>query len=175
VRDPESLQAVPRDGETLGEVMFRGNVVMKGYLKEQNREPRRRSPAAGFIPGDSRRHPSRRLYPAQGPLQGHHSFPAARIFPRSRSEDALYKHPARCKLSPWSPSPTRNGADAVRRSLELKSGATATARGAHRLVPGENLAAYKMPRATWCSAGNPRKRAPEKFKNSSCGIGLKAV
>src|SRR5580658_4432684 len=33
VLDPETMQSVPRDGETLGEVMFRGNVVMKGYLK----------------------------------------------------------------------------------------------------------------------------------------------
>ncbi len=32
VRDPKSLSPVPADGETLGEVMFRGNVVMKGYL-----------------------------------------------------------------------------------------------------------------------------------------------
>jgi len=35
VLDPETLQPVPRDGETLGEVMFRGNVVMKGYLKNK--------------------------------------------------------------------------------------------------------------------------------------------
>jgi fatty-acyl-CoA synthase len=33
VRDPETMEAVPQDGETIGEVMFRGNVVMKGYLK----------------------------------------------------------------------------------------------------------------------------------------------
>ena len=33
VRDPETMQPVPRDGETIGEVMFRGNIVMKGYLK----------------------------------------------------------------------------------------------------------------------------------------------
>ena len=33
VLDPETMQPVPRDGQTLGEVMFRGNVVMKGYLK----------------------------------------------------------------------------------------------------------------------------------------------
>jgi len=33
VLDPESLTAVPADGETIGEVMFRGNVVMKGYFK----------------------------------------------------------------------------------------------------------------------------------------------
>ena len=33
VLDPLSLEAVPADGATLGEVMFRGNIVMKGYLK----------------------------------------------------------------------------------------------------------------------------------------------
>ena len=33
VIDPDTMQAVPADGETLGEVMFRGNIVMKGYLK----------------------------------------------------------------------------------------------------------------------------------------------
>jgi fatty-acyl-CoA synthase len=33
VLDPETMQSVPADGQTLGEVMFRGNVVMKGYLK----------------------------------------------------------------------------------------------------------------------------------------------
>ncbi|MBB3017986.1 fatty-acyl-CoA synthase [Microvirga lupini] len=33
VLDPMTMQPVPADGQTLGEVMFRGNVVMKGYLK----------------------------------------------------------------------------------------------------------------------------------------------
>ena len=33
VLDPETMQPVPRDGETIGEIMFRGNVVMKGYFK----------------------------------------------------------------------------------------------------------------------------------------------
>ena len=33
VLDPETMQSVPNDGETMGEVMMRGNVVMKGYLK----------------------------------------------------------------------------------------------------------------------------------------------
>jgi fatty-acyl-CoA synthase len=33
VLDPETMREVPRDGETIGEVMFRGNIVMKGYLK----------------------------------------------------------------------------------------------------------------------------------------------
>ncbi|HNX72272.1 acyl-CoA synthetase [Rivihabitans pingtungensis] len=35
VRDPITLEAVPADGETMGEVMFRGNLVMKGYLKNE--------------------------------------------------------------------------------------------------------------------------------------------
>jgi fatty-acyl-CoA synthase len=35
VIDPETMQEVPRDAETIGEVMFRGNIVMKGYLKNE--------------------------------------------------------------------------------------------------------------------------------------------
>ena len=35
VIDPETMREVPRDGETIGEVMFRGNIVMKGYLKNE--------------------------------------------------------------------------------------------------------------------------------------------
>jgi fatty-acyl-CoA synthase len=33
VLDPITMQPVPRDGETIGEIMFRGNIMMKGYLK----------------------------------------------------------------------------------------------------------------------------------------------
>jgi fatty-acyl-CoA synthase len=33
VRDSETMQEVPHDGATIGEIMFRGNLVMKGYLK----------------------------------------------------------------------------------------------------------------------------------------------
>jgi fatty-acyl-CoA synthase len=33
VRDPETLREVAADGQTMGEIMFRGNIVMKGYLK----------------------------------------------------------------------------------------------------------------------------------------------
>jgi fatty-acyl-CoA synthase len=35
VRDPDSMEPVARDGRSMGEVMFRGNVVMKGYLKNK--------------------------------------------------------------------------------------------------------------------------------------------
>jgi len=33
VADPQTLQPVPRDGKTMGEIFFRGNITMKGYLK----------------------------------------------------------------------------------------------------------------------------------------------
>jgi fatty-acyl-CoA synthase len=33
LKDPSTLAQLPADGETMGEIMFRGNVVMKGYLK----------------------------------------------------------------------------------------------------------------------------------------------
>ncbi len=33
VLDPQTMQATPADGQTMGEIMFRGNIVMKGYLK----------------------------------------------------------------------------------------------------------------------------------------------
>lgn len=33
VANPDTMEPVPRDGKTMGEIMFRGNIVMKGYLK----------------------------------------------------------------------------------------------------------------------------------------------
>ncbi|MEY4754954.1 MAG: hypothetical protein RJA44_2629, partial [Pseudomonadota bacterium] len=33
VMDPETMTELPADGQTMGEIMFRGNIVMKGYLK----------------------------------------------------------------------------------------------------------------------------------------------
>jgi fatty-acyl-CoA synthase len=47
VLDPGTMSEVPRDGETVGEVMFRGNIVMKGYLK--NEKATRESFAGGWF------------------------------------------------------------------------------------------------------------------------------
>ena len=35
VLDPETMAPVPWDGETMGEIVFRGNIAMKGYLKNR--------------------------------------------------------------------------------------------------------------------------------------------
>lgn len=36
VINPETMEPVPADGETMGEIMFRGNITMKGYLKNEH-------------------------------------------------------------------------------------------------------------------------------------------
>ena len=35
ILDPETMKEVPKDGKTIGEIMIRGNVVMKGYFKDK--------------------------------------------------------------------------------------------------------------------------------------------
>ncbi len=47
VMDPQTMQPVPWDGETMGEIMFRGNITMKGYLK--NPEATRAAFAGGWF------------------------------------------------------------------------------------------------------------------------------
>lgn len=34
IKDPETMESVPADGKTVGEVMFRGNTMMSGYLRD---------------------------------------------------------------------------------------------------------------------------------------------
>ena len=73
VKDPETMQSVPADGETIGEVMFQRQRGDEGLPQEQGVDGRRvRRRLVPFR--RSRREAPRRLYPAQGPLQGHHHF-----------------------------------------------------------------------------------------------------
>jgi fatty-acyl-CoA synthase len=92
VADPETMQAVARDGETVGEIMFKGNIVMKGYLKNP------RASAEAFAGG----------YFHSGDLAVCHPDGYIEIKDRSKDiiisggenissieiEKALYRHPA---------------------------------------------------------------------------------
>ena len=92
VMDPETVTPVPADGASMGEVMFRGNVVMKGYLKNP------KSSAEAFAGG----------WFHSGDLGVKHPDGYIQLKDRSKDiiisggenissievEDALYKHPA---------------------------------------------------------------------------------
>jgi fatty-acyl-CoA synthase len=107
VIDPETMIPVPADGEAMGEVMFRGNVVMKGYLK--NPSASRKAFAGGwFHSGDlGVKHPDGYIQLKDRSkdiiISGGENISSIEV------EDALYKHPA-VQARRSSPSPTTNGA-----------------------------------------------------------------
>jgi fatty-acyl-CoA synthase len=142
VLDPETMQPVPRDSETLGEVMFRGNVVMKGYLKNRN------ATEAAFAGG----------WFHSGDLGVVHPDGYIQLKDRSKDiiisggenissievEDALYKHPAVSAVAVVA-KPDDKWGETPCAFVELKSGASATA---DELIAWcrSHLAAYKCPR-----------------------------
>jgi fatty-acyl-CoA synthase len=92
VLDPETMEPTPVDGETIGEVMFRGNIVMKGYLK--NRPATDEAFAGGwFHSGDlGVMHPDGYIQLKDRSkdiiISGGENISSIEV------EDALYKHPA---------------------------------------------------------------------------------
>jgi fatty-acyl-CoA synthase len=92
VLDPETLKPVPADGATMGEVMFRGNTVMKGYLKD--RDATERALAGGwFHSGDlAVKHPDGYVQLKDRSkdiiISGGENISSIEV------EDALYRHPA---------------------------------------------------------------------------------
>ncbi len=142
VLDPETMTPVPRDGETLGEVMFRGNVVMKGYLKNQA------STEAAFAGGWFHSGDLGVIYP-DGYIQlkdrskdiiisGGENISSIEV------EEALYKHPA-VQVVAVVAKPDDKWGETPCAFVELKPGATATA---EELIAWcrQNLAPYKCPR-----------------------------
>ena len=92
VMDPKTMERTPPDGETIGEVMFRGNIVMKGYLK--NRKATEEAFAGGwFHSGDlGVMHPDGYIQLKDRSkdiiISGGENISSIEV------EDALYKHPA---------------------------------------------------------------------------------
>ena len=142
VRDPETLESVPADGTTLGEVMFRGNVVMRGYLKN----PKATEAAfkgGWFHSGDlGVKHPDGYIQLKDRSkdiiISGGENISSIEV------EDALFKHPAVAAAAVVS-MPDDKWGETPCAFVELKPGADATAEDLIAWCR-EHLAPYKLPR-----------------------------
>ncbi len=142
VLNPETLQPVPADGETLGEVMFRGNTVMKGYLK--NPKSTREAFAGGwFHSGDlGVKYPDGYVQLKDRSkdiiISGGENISSIEV------EDALYKHPAVAAAAVVARPDDRWG-ETPCAFVELRPGKSATK---DELIDWcrEHLARFKVPR-----------------------------
>jgi fatty-acyl-CoA synthase len=143
VRDPQTMQPVPADGETIGEIMFRGNITMKGYLANPA------ASAEAFAGG----------WFHTGDLAVMQPDGYAKIKDRSKDviisggenvsslevEEALYRHPAVLAAAVVA-QPDAKWGESPRAYVELKPGANV---GADELAAHcrKYLAGFKMPKA----------------------------
>ena len=143
VMDPQTMQPVPADGETMGEIMFRGNITMMGYLK--NAKATQEAFAGGWF--------------HSGDLAVLHPDGYAKIKDRAKDiiisggenissievEDVLYRHPAVLAAAVVA-KPDPKWGETPCAFVELKPGAQVTAK---ELIEHcrSNLARFKTPRA----------------------------
>ncbi len=143
VLDPNTLQPVPQDGETMGEIMFKGNIAMKGYLK--NPKATQEAFAGGWF--------------HSGDLAVQYPDGYVKIKDRSKDiiisggenissievEDVLYRHPAVLAAAVVAKPDARWG-ETPCAFVELKAGAQVSADAivAHCK---KHLAGFKVPRA----------------------------
>ena len=142
VIDPETMQPVPADGETMGEVMFRGNVVMKGYLK--NPKASKEAFAGGwFHSGDlGVKHPD--LYVQLKDRSKDIIISGGENISSIEVEDALFKHPS-VQAAAVVARPDEKWGETPCAFIELKPGRTATAEELTQWCR-ERLAGFKCPR-----------------------------
>jgi fatty-acyl-CoA synthase len=143
VRDPLTMQPVPADGQTLGEVMFRGNIVMKGYLKNKT------ATEAAFAGG----------WFHSGDLGVMHPDGYVQLKDRSKDiiisggenissievEDVLFKHPAVAMCAVVA-KPDEKWGETPCAFIELKPGVAAVSADDIIAWCRQHLAAYKCPR-----------------------------
>ena len=143
VLDPETMQPVPWDGEMMGEIMFRGNITMKGYLA--NPAATEKTFAGGwFHTGDLAvmqpdgyvkiRDRSKDII-----ISGGENISSLEV------EEALYRHPAVLSAAVVA-QPDEKWGETPCAFIELKFGATVTAEEL-RLFCRRHLAGFKVPRS----------------------------
>ncbi len=141
VLDPETMVPVPRDGKTMGEVMFRGNVVMKGYFR--NPKSTQEAFAGGwFHSGDlGVRHPDGYIQLKDRSkdviISGGENISSIEV------EEALYRHPA-VAVAAVVAMPHDKWGETPCAFIELASGQQADAAMLKEWCRKE-LAAYKVP------------------------------
>jgi len=142
VADPTTLEPVPRDGATLGEVMLRGNTVMKGYLKN----PKATQAAFGggwFHTGDlAVWHPDGYIEIKDRSkdviISGGENISSLEV------EEALYKHPAVMEAAVVA-RPDATWGETPCAFVTLKPGTSATAEDIVGFLR-DAIAHYKVPR-----------------------------
>jgi len=143
VLDPETMQSVPSDGQTMGEIMFQGNIAMKGYLK--NPQATQEAFRGGwFHSGDlAVQHPDGYIQIKDRSkdiiISGGENISSIEV------EDVLYRHPAVLAAAVVA-KPDPKWGETPCAFIELKAGAETTAEDiiAHCK---KHLAGYKVPRA----------------------------
>ena len=143
VLDPETMQPVPHDGETMGEIMFKGNIAMKGYLK--NPQATDEAFRGGWF--------------HSGDLAVQYPDGYIKIKDRSKDiiisggenissievEDVLYRHPAVLAAAVVA-KPDAKWGETPCAFLEIKAGASVTEADIITHCK-QHLAGYKVPRA----------------------------
>ncbi|AIJ45473.1 acyl-CoA synthetase [Comamonas testosteroni TK102] len=143
VLDPETMQPVPRDGQTMGEIMFQGNIAMKGYLK--NPQATQEAFRGGwFHSGDlAVQHPDGYIQIKDRSkdiiISGGENISSIEV------EDVLYRHPAVLAAAVVA-KPDPKWGETPCAFIELKAGAETTAEDIMAHCK-KHLAGYKVPRA----------------------------
>jgi 3-(methylthio)propionyl---CoA ligase len=143
VIDPETMTPVPRDGETLGEIMLRGNTVMKGYLK--NPAATAQAFAGGwFHTGDlAVRHPDGYIEVKDRSkdviISGGENISSLEV------EEALYRHPKVLEAAVVA-RPDEKWGESPCAFVTLREGESATAEDVIAFCR-DMLAHYKVPRS----------------------------
>ena len=142
VMDPVTMQEVPADGQTMGEIMFRGNIVMKGYLKNPS-ATQKAFESGWFHTGDLAvmepdRYVKIRDRSKDIIISGGENISSLEV------EDALYRHPAVMACAVVA-KPDAKWGETPLAFVELKAGAEVKAEDLVAHCRGL-LAGYKVPR-----------------------------